>query len=219
MNTPPDNKTIRLIAQELKVDPAFVEKDWYGVQVIAAISQMKYSNYELVFSGGTALAKAHNLLERFSEDIDFRVKPIDHSPNKSALSELKGKVIDALRNTGFQIDDESIKARDGNKFFSCMIRYARQFTNSSLRPDILVEITVDSPRLPAVHLPVSSFVATFTKKPPEVKKIGCLAYIENAADKLSALSWRVPNRIRGAAGDDKNNTLEPIAKLFSCLTI
>lgn len=207
MNTPPDSKTISLIAQDLKVDPAFVEKDWYGVQVIAAISKMTHPGYELVFSGGTALAKAHNLLERFSEDIDFRIRPIDHFPNKSALSKLKNGVIDALRDAGFQIDDESIKARDGNKFFSCMISYERQFTHSSLRPDILVEMTVDSPRIPTVHLPVGSFVATFTKKPPEVAAIGCLAFVENAADKLSALAWRIPSRVRGTTGDDKNKTL------------
>lgn len=207
MNTPPDSKTIELIARELKVDPAFVEKDWHGVQVIAAIAKMVHPGFELIFSGGTALAKAHNLLERFSEDIDFRIRPVDHSPNKTALSKLKHEMIAALRKAGFKIDDASIKARDGNKFFSCDIRYEKQFTHSSLRPDILVEMTVDSPSLPTVHLPVSSFVVTYTKKPPEVTEIGCLAYIENAADKLSAIAWRIPSRVRGPEDDEKNKTL------------
>jgi len=82
------------------------------------------------------------------------------------------------------------------------IRYDRQFEHSALRPDIKIEITLDSPKLPVIPLPVSSLVATLQKKEPEVASITCLAYVENAADKLSAAIWRIAARVRGAENDD-----------------
>ncbi len=202
LNTPPDRKTIELIARALAIEEAFVEKDWYGVQVIAAIASLAYTDYELIFSGGTALSKAHKLIQRFSEDIDFRIRPISHSPNKTALSALKHQLIGTLREAGFSIPEESIHARDGNRYFTFAVRYERQFPHSSLRPDILVEMKMDSPRLPTVLHPVSSFIAEYTRQTPEVAGIACLAYVENAADKLSAIAWRIPDRVRGAADDD-----------------
>lgn len=37
---------------------------------------------------------------------------------------------------------------------------------------------------------------------PEVPKISCMSSIEIAADKLSAITWRIPDRIRGGEYDD-----------------
>ena len=202
MNTPPDKKTIELIARELGTEEAFVEKDWHGVQVIAAIAALTFEDYQLVFSGGTALSKAHNLIHRFSEDIDFRLHPVGHNPNKKALSRFKHRLIGALREVGFEIDDERIVARSSNQYFMFYIRYDRQLGHAALRPDIKVEVTLDSPKLPVVSLPVGSLVATLAGKDPEVASVTCLAYVENAADKLSAAIWRISARVRGTEGDD-----------------
>jgi len=56
--------------------------------------------------------------------------------------------------------------------------------------------------LPAVDLPVSSFVNELAKEKPEILSIQCTSPVESAADKLSALSWRIPDRVRGSDGDD-----------------
>ncbi|KFC59173.1 nucleotidyl transferase AbiEii/AbiGii toxin family protein [Flavobacterium gilvum] len=42
-----------------------VEKDWWVVQVLAAIFEMQ-SRQHLVFKGGTSLSKAWALINRFS---------------------------------------------------------------------------------------------------------------------------------------------------------
>ena len=44
---PPDVQLIQDIAIELGVDPAFVEKDWYAIQVLAAISVIKPDQIEV----------------------------------------------------------------------------------------------------------------------------------------------------------------------------
>lgn len=50
--------------------PFAIEKDWWVVHTIALIYTMDCAG-SLVFKGGTALSKAWNLIQRFSEDIDL----------------------------------------------------------------------------------------------------------------------------------------------------
>jgi len=54
------------------VDEAYIEKDWYVVQVLRLLSNMQTHNIQIAFGGGTSLAKA-GIIKRFSEDIDFKV--------------------------------------------------------------------------------------------------------------------------------------------------
>ncbi len=58
---------------EKKNLPAFaVEKDWWVVQTLTILFEMKIGKY-MVFKGGTSLSKSWRLIERFSEDIDLAV--------------------------------------------------------------------------------------------------------------------------------------------------
>lgn len=41
--------------------------------VLSEISKINYPELKVVFSGGTCLSKAYNKIQRFSEDIDFRI--------------------------------------------------------------------------------------------------------------------------------------------------
>ncbi len=180
-----------------------LEKDWHVTQVLAFLSRLDHPGFEIVFSGGTALSKAHRLIQRFSEDIDFRVIAAGDSPSRNVLSGFKNAVVDALRHAGFNIGEEAVRARDANRFFAVDIDYATHFTpTDGLRPHIQVEVTVHSPQLPVVYLPVQSFLAELMQKPPEVERIACMMPVENAADKLSALAWRIPDRVRGDQYDD-----------------
>jgi hypothetical protein len=44
---------------------ALVEKDWYIVQALAAITAVDTAPLRLVFGGGTALSRAHRLIGAF----------------------------------------------------------------------------------------------------------------------------------------------------------
>ena len=69
-----DKEVADLISRERGIDPAYIEKDWYAVQVLKALSEFSHDTITTLFTGGTSLSKAHGLLERFSEDLDFRAK-------------------------------------------------------------------------------------------------------------------------------------------------
>jgi hypothetical protein len=198
---PPDKSIFEDAALETGIAAPFVEKDWYVTQVISALSAIETDGYEIIFSGGTALSKAHGLLQRFSEDIDFRV--LTENTGRKALSAYKNTVIEKLRESGFDIEDHQIKARDGNRYFSIDLDYKTQFERpDALRPHVQIELTARDIQLPAVYLPVYSFVSRLTGHDPEVASIGCIDPVESAADKLSALAWRIPDRVRGGKYDD-----------------
>lgn len=203
MNRRPDLSLIQEVSLATGIAEPFVEKDWFVTQTIGAIAGIRIDGFEVVFSGGTALSKAHGLLKRFSEDVDFRVLAADAAPSRKALSAYKNAVIEALRQQGFQIQDEQIKARDENRFFSVDLDYESQFSRAdALRPHIQVELTVRGTQISPVYLPVSSFINHLSKQSPEVERIGCIDPVESAADKLSALAWRIPDRVRGDQYDD-----------------
>jgi len=186
-----------------KIDPSFVEKDWFVTQVIKIIGEIKAAPIGIIFSGGTALSKAHGLLERFSEDIDFRVCASEELCTRRVLSDFKGKVISTLRAEGFEIESNAVKASDENRFFSIDLDYDSHYSSpTALRSHVQLELTVRPVQLPPAYLAVSSFVNAASGKSPEVEKIGCIDPAESAADKLSAIAWRIPTRVRNGPKDD-----------------
>lgn len=68
----PSKTVIQDISLELGIDPSFIEKDWYAVQLLVLVSEFQgRGNLKIVFSGGTSLSKGYGLIKRFSEDFDF----------------------------------------------------------------------------------------------------------------------------------------------------
>lgn len=203
MNLRPERELFEEVAQIMGIAESFVEKDWYVTQIIGIIAGIQHDGFEVIFSGGTALSKAHQLLRRFSEDIDFRVSANRGLGTRKDRSAFKHQIVDALRQSGFSIENANVIARDENRFFSIDLTYDSYFPpTQALRPHILIEMTVRETQLPPSCLPVSSFVNNLAKRPPEVALIGCIDPVESAADKLSAIVWRIPDRVRGGQDDD-----------------
>jgi hypothetical protein len=105
--------------------------------------------------------------------------------------------------THFSLDAIKWKSRDENRYFAFEIDYPSVFDSSSaLRPHLQIEFTVAALALPSIARPVASFIAELTKTEPEAPQVPCVDPVENAADKLSALIWRVPDRVKIPQDDD-----------------
>lgn len=203
MNAAPSKELIEQVSERTGIPSAYIEKDWYVTQVIRRIGDVKIEGFDIVFTGGTALAKAHGLLERFSEDVDFRLHAKTVVANRKNLSNIRKTVVAALRDGGFSFADDQVRSRDENRFFAIDIEYNSYFAKAdALRPHIQVEVILRSTVLPTVTLPVSSFITKTAKQSAEVTSISCVDPVENAADKMSALAWRIPDRVRGSKFDD-----------------
>lgn len=202
----PDHQLVQLIAADLGVDASFVEKDWHVVQVIAVLSQATYGGFLPVFSGGTSLSKAHHLIQRFSEDIDFKVIPprssgMSGAAFRRACRAYREAIVGVLREAGWSID--SSQSYDNNQTFSVQLQYEPRFDPTpTLRPHVQVQMRIDAPALPYDELAIQSFVSLAQRAAPEVVSIACVSAVETAADKLSALTWRLPVRRRGSPQDD-----------------
>jgi len=203
MSVRPDKSLVTEVAALKSMKESFVEKDWLVTQVICLIQEVCQEGFEVVFSGGTALSKAHHLLFRFSEDIDFRVLVKPQFSARKSRSHFKHAVVNALRTAGFAIEASHVTARDENRFFAIDLEYYTDFPReNALRPHIQIEMTMRDVQLPTIALPVYSFLNELAKRPPEVPSIQCINPVESAADKLSAIAWRIPDRIRGDKYDD-----------------
>ena len=74
MSTQFDSSLFADVADTLGLgNPAIVEKDYYVVQLLTLICALKPEHHQIVFSGGTALAKSSVKTNRMSEDVDLKL--------------------------------------------------------------------------------------------------------------------------------------------------
>lgn len=63
------------VANALDIESvAIVEKDYFVVNLLKLLKEIKPETHTLVFAGGTALSKAGISLNRMSEDIDYKAR-------------------------------------------------------------------------------------------------------------------------------------------------
>ncbi len=176
-------------SKEFGIAPHFVEKDYYVVKVLSEISKINYPGLKIIFSGGTCLSKAYNKIQRFSEDIDFRIhteRPFTRAEKKAFCN----FILEKLDNKeGYYIISESVKKGNENNFFSFEIEYEKLYEGLNLRPNIKAEFTFENLILPSTECKISSFIGKFINE--ELIIVNCIQPIEVIANKFSALMWRV----------------------------
>lgn len=120
-----------ITAAQKGLPQAVVEKDWWVVMTLKALSTTKYASL-MSFKGGTSLSKGWNLISRFSEDIDIALRREDRfaisSTSNSQLfkvcrvarhyivRELPEELANALSSFGitdFKVKPETERMKDG----------------------------------------------------------------------------------------------------------
>jgi hypothetical protein len=186
-----------------------VVKDFHVVRAIRAVAAVDAAPFKLIFAGGTALARAHKIIRRMSEDVDFKIVPLAAAPvSRNRLRQQFGNLRDlvtaALKDAGFAFDPspDNPRSRDQNRYTIWQLPYAgSDGAGAGLRPIIQVELNYATLRLPPVSKPVSSFVAEALGQPPEVPSIACVSLTETAAEKLVSLTRRIAAERAGVSRD------------------
>ena len=186
----PDIDSIREISEELAIDPSFLEKDWYATQALKIISQQ---STKFIFSGGTCLSKAYDLIERFSEDLDFKIaEKMDRTKRKLII----GIVEKELKNSKL-FDTIAITKENQSKKITIELTYSHSFSSANtLRPHIKVEIVFTENTEPTENKNVGTFCDKHLKISENLFAASCANPLKTAAEKFSALLWRVPNTDR-----------------------
>lgn len=135
-------------------NPAIVEKDYY---VTEALRQIATSFGDItLFKGGTSLSKGWKLIDRFSEDIDLYVEPLD---SEAATLERLQAVADAVRSfPGFT-------SRTGRTETKGWDSWTEEFNYKStvnagdiIRPCVLLEAGVQSAAQPSECRELTSLI-------------------------------------------------------------
>jgi len=120
-------------------NPAIVEKDYYVVQLLQLINEINPPLHDIVFSGGTALAKSSIKTYRMSEDVDLKIVPKEafHSlPSRSAKRQARKdirSIVEKLFNASpiFFIDGE-LKILDEYRYMCFSIRYPQAYSQAPM---------------------------------------------------------------------------------------
>lgn len=207
-------------------DEHLAEKDWYVVQAMQAIAAVDVAPFELVFAGGTCLARAHRLVRRMSEDVDFKlvprvgaVAPANTHQLRRALGDMRDRISANLRATGFQFDPSDSKrqrSRDGNRYTVFNLAYGDTDTAGfELRPTLQIEMNYTALRDAPVSRAVTSFINEAFGRPAEIPSLPCVSVSETAAEKLVAVTRRIAMELAGVARVVDKNLVRHIYDLHA----
>jgi predicted nucleotidyltransferase component of viral defense system len=205
MSAFPDTGSIQDIATELNIDSVFLEKDWHVSNVIKALSEFKHDTFEAVFCGGTSLLKGHKVIQRFSEDVDFRILNISgEKVSRAAMKEYRDALFDHLSKIPeLTFDFKNFESRDGSRKFTIKATYSKRFgDHASIRPELKLEGNFVEETFPGLEAKEIKPIIGDYLEVENQSSILCLSLLETTADKVSALVWRVLSRNRGEENDD-----------------
>lgn len=84
---------LRLLEQETGIFAYLIEKDYWIMHVLHGLKKM---GLEFELKGGTSLSKGHQIIHRFSEDIDIHIHPprelvVNTNPKKTKPNQIKSR--------------------------------------------------------------------------------------------------------------------------------
>lgn len=209
-----DNNDLRELISVTKphinLTESVIEKDYYVTQVIHALSGIENDCFQLIFAGGTCLAKAYKIVKRMSEDVDFKIqvkKPRDNFSKTQLMKELKefrSVILSKLKFPGLILSEPTV--RNEGRYLHIEINYPTTFSTSpNLRPHILLEFTVSDVHLAIENLSVKTLIEETLESVVifSDSKTQCINVEETAIEKWVGLTRRIMAIERGYHDDDK----------------
>lgn len=208
-----DNSLSELIiatAEVLGLEDSVIEKDYYVTQIILALSQIRNDFFELVFCGGTCLAKAHKIIQRMSEDVDFKIQLktsnvyLSKTRKLKELKNFRESIKATLTLLNFTLGNSTV--RDEGQYSCLEINYSSVFSaKTGLRSDILLEFTISESRLSTIPLDVKTLIEETLDNVIvfELSTVACISIEETAIEKWVGLTRRVAAIERAYIADDE----------------
>ncbi|MDR1322950.1 MAG: nucleotidyl transferase AbiEii/AbiGii toxin family protein [Candidatus Margulisbacteria bacterium] len=196
----PDQQLLTQVAQFYGFpDIEFVNKDFYVVEVLKMLSTIQPDVCDFIFSGGTCLSKAYNLIERMSEDVDIKVRLQNNTMSagvlRKTLSKTKHQIEIELKKMFPRFSETDISADHGNRHIAFNITYPAVRETPVLRNGIKLELTQSTIRLVPIAKPISSLITTARKNHPDIAEFLCVDPLETLAEKIVALLRRICARL------------------------
>jgi len=205
--------------------PAIVEKDYYAIQLLKLLLTLETPNYQLVFAGGTCLAKAHQNTCRMSEDIDIKLVPTEEILAKSRTEqrrlrrELHGQLQVLLEGSELFSLVETPVIQNEYRFQKFLIEYpASHDIFEALRPHLQLELTESVLLQDPINASLCSFYAEVAEQEREINEFVCVGLASTAAEKLVSLLRHTAAHVRDAEKKDDPTLIRHIYDLHLILT-
>lgn len=174
--------------------PAIFEKDLLVTKTLGLLQDFNWDEFSIVFCGGTSLSKGHKLIDRMSEDIDFKVivpPCLNRSQARRKLGKLRRDLDQYLCEAEFNL--VSPPPRNENRYFCFSLGYASRFPDVMvLRPEIKLDFTAHTPRLEPREVQVKSLLSEVITERRELPILyQALAYEETLVEKVVAFLRRM----------------------------
>jgi hypothetical protein len=154
-NHPQFADLIRIVAEEKRIDPALVEKDYWIMHCLYGLEQQRFT-FQL--KGGTSLSKGHQIISRFSEDIDILIEPpagrdVKAGKNQNSPAQIKTRtdfydwLAETIKIEGISMVERDTAFDDVPNYRSAGIRLKyTTFVESmeGLRERVLLEVGFDT---------------------------------------------------------------------------
>lgn len=146
------------VSQSVGLPEVYIEKDYWVTRSLKQLSESDISE-NIVFKGGTSLSKAHNLIHRFSEDIDLAAiaDGLGDAKRKRLL-----KNIEAVASKGLDSLPEDKRNSKGSKFRKTVYRYPRYSEEGNFgqaSPELLLEVNTFTKPEPCERKIIQSMIA------------------------------------------------------------
>lgn len=201
-------QTLRAASQQLNIKLEFVEKDYWITLVLSRLAKSKYVD-DSVFKGGTSLSKGYNLIERFSEDVDFAIindKGKTGNEIKTIIRIIEKEITPDLKE--LQLDGVTSK---GSRFRKSVFEYApSEKDNANNR--LIVEINSFANPFTYQRLNIRSMVFDFlmqTGNEQYIEQYNLHPFEVNVLSKEQTLLEKMVSLIRFSF---KVNTVESISE-------
>lgn len=186
-------EAIAFTTARTRFDGRFIEKDYFSSVLLDYFA--RHGGADLMFKGGTCLAKVHMGFYRLSEDLDFTI-PIavdaSRSERSRAAAAMKQAVTDVSRRHPCFSCDSGLKGANDSAQYSGVVRY--QSILSGMQETILIDLSVREPALtPSALLAAHTVLMDPVGGQAAVPRIAisCISVLEAMAEKFrAALSRR-----------------------------
>ena len=162
-------QAINIASSEKNILPEIIEKDYYVTLILKYLSEKIPF---IVFKGGTSLSKCHNIIKRFSEDIDIA---IDTEISKSQKKNIKQSIIEVANFLELEITniDETRSRNNYNKYIFAY-KSVLESENTFLKSGVILETSYITISFPTEKKEVSSFIGNMmkTEAPDFIEKFG-----------------------------------------------
>ncbi|MDE1492064.1 nucleotidyl transferase AbiEii/AbiGii toxin family protein [Xenorhabdus bovienii] len=178
-------------------NPAIIEKDYWVVALLAELAKLDFDTHQMVFSGGTALAKSNVKILRMSEDVDIKLIPTDafnsfgRDKRKAKRKALVQQIEESLTHQSSYFSIEEKIVRDEYRYVEYELKYPQQFSQvPCLRPIIKLELMETIPLLQVEQRSIQSLVAELYHQPQEVNEFACISVQSTLVEKVISMLRR-----------------------------